>query len=376
MQAAEHNLLAQGIAWHDTWKTNHSEVPSDQASCHFEASDVPVDGGHIHQARYFAGPRPAEMEGLQRDLEPGTALVFLHGFGAGVGIWYSAMPAIRALWDGPVFVLDWFGCSLSSRPKWELRHGRGADPAEIEHFFIDPLEQWRTITGLERMVVVGHSIGGYLGACYADRFPERVEDLILVSPAGVSGKADMDLPPTTTCAHFMVDLIWNRAGFNPLMLIWYTCRWIGPWPLQKWFSSFRSASWLARELLVEYHYQSTLQGEVSGGHCLTGLLEVSGGHQGARNPLSRRLSSCSSLTFIYGSRDHLFDAGAPGLTTMKKLTGKEPAIIRVAGAGHDMMVDNPMGFAEALMAATSKQPIAKKLFGEEALQREFSAAEL
>lgn len=378
MLAAESKLLSRGIAWFDTWKTSHPEVSSDawttshpevspdEASCHFEVSDVPVDGGHIHQARYFRGPRSAEKEGLQKDLESGTALVFLHGFGSGVGIWYSAMPAIRACWNGPIFVLDWFGCSLSSRPKWELRYGQNADTAEIERFFIDPLEQWRAITGLQRMVVVGHSIGGYLGGCYADRFPEHVKDLILVSPAGITGEQDLDTPPK----NFLLDMIWNRAGINPLMLIWYASSWIGRWPLQKWFSSFISTSWLARELLVEYFYQSTLRGEVSGGHCLTGLID--GPKKCARNPLSRRLNSCPSLTFIYGSRDHLFQSGLPGLSTLETLTGKEPAVLRVAGAGHDMMLDNPVGFAEALVAAASNQHGPKKLFGEEALEREFS----
>eukprot|EP00967_Tisochrysis_lutea_P084670 scaffold118492_cov19-Tisochrysis_lutea.AAC.1 len=35
------------------------------------------------------------------------------------------------------------------------------------------------------MVLVGHSLGGYLSACYALKYPEHVEHLILVCPAGV-----------------------------------------------------------------------------------------------------------------------------------------------------------------------------------------------
>ena len=35
----------------------------------------------------------------------------------------------------------------------------------------------------ERVVLLGHSFGGYFAACYAMKYPQRVESLILASPA-------------------------------------------------------------------------------------------------------------------------------------------------------------------------------------------------
>ena len=56
---------------------------------------------------------------------------------------------------------------------------------EAESFFIDSLEEWRDKMGLEKMTLVGHSLGGYLSIAYALKYPTRVSKLILLSPAGI-----------------------------------------------------------------------------------------------------------------------------------------------------------------------------------------------
>lgn len=74
----------------------------------------------------------------------------------------------------------------SSRPKYnfskktqtELEH-----VAETEAFFVESLEKWREKNEIDSMTLLGHSLGGYLSTCYSLKYPERVEKLILVSPA-------------------------------------------------------------------------------------------------------------------------------------------------------------------------------------------------
>lgn len=39
--------------------------------------------------------------------------------------------------------------------------------------------------GIERMTLIGHSLGGYIVSAYALKYPERVDRLILLSPAGI-----------------------------------------------------------------------------------------------------------------------------------------------------------------------------------------------
>jgi cardiolipin-specific phospholipase len=79
---------------------------------------------------------------------------------------------------------------LSSRPSPHLLSSPGSAPiptrvSRAEHFFLSSLESWRIASGLDKMVLVGHSLGGYLASAYAVRYPERVSGLILVSPAGI-----------------------------------------------------------------------------------------------------------------------------------------------------------------------------------------------
>lgn len=54
---------------------------------------------------------------------------------------------------------------------------------------MESLEDWRAKVGLEKMTLFGHSLGGYFATCYALKYPERVEKLILVSPAGIPENA-------------------------------------------------------------------------------------------------------------------------------------------------------------------------------------------
>jgi cardiolipin-specific phospholipase len=65
---------------------------------------------------------------------------------------------------------------------------------EAESFFVQSLEDWRQLMGLEKMTLIGHSLGAYLGIVYALRYPTRVSKLILLSPAGVPRDPNNTVP--------------------------------------------------------------------------------------------------------------------------------------------------------------------------------------
>jgi cardiolipin-specific phospholipase len=39
---------------------------------------------------------------------------------------------------------------------------------------------------LKKVILVGHSFGGYLFGCFAEKYPEKVSRLHLISPIGIT----------------------------------------------------------------------------------------------------------------------------------------------------------------------------------------------
>jgi cardiolipin-specific phospholipase len=117
--------------------------------------------------------------------------VLLHGYGAGLGFFFRNFPAL-ARWAGmrgtSVYAVDWLGMGRSARVPFRIRAKRDDIPGrvrEAESFFVESLEEWRERVGLEKMTLIGHSLGAYFSTVYALRYPERVHKLLLLSPAGV-----------------------------------------------------------------------------------------------------------------------------------------------------------------------------------------------
>ena len=105
-------------------------------------------------------------------------LVLLHGLGASVFSWREVMAPLARL--GTVIAFDRPGFGLTSRPmpgEWKGESPYAAESqARLTVALLDKL-------GIERAILVGHSAGGTISALTALRFPERVEALVLVSPA-------------------------------------------------------------------------------------------------------------------------------------------------------------------------------------------------
>ena len=134
-------------------------------------------------------------------------LVILHGYGAGLGFFYKNFEALSRPKGWHLYALDMLGMGRSSRPAFKIHAKQREDQIrEAEDWFIDSLEEWRKKKNIDKMTLVGHSMGGYMAVCYALKYPGRLNKLILASPVGIpedpyAVKADMPEPPDSTMAN-------------------------------------------------------------------------------------------------------------------------------------------------------------------------------
>lgn len=130
--------------------------------------------------------KPAQDAAASDDEEK---VVLLHGYGAGTGFFFQNISALASRPNSRLYALDWLGMGRSSRPSFSVPSEALKDDLtrvqKAESFFVDSLEEWRKRAGIEKMKLVGHSLGGYLSVAYTLRHPTRVSQLVLVSPAGV-----------------------------------------------------------------------------------------------------------------------------------------------------------------------------------------------
>ncbi|XP_064467120.1 (Lyso)-N-acylphosphatidylethanolamine lipase-like isoform X2 [Ornithodoros turicata] len=103
-------------------------------------------------------------------------LVLLHGLGCGSALWVMNLEALSR--RRVVHCIDLLGFGRSSRP------ALGDDAWLIEQQMVNSIEMWRQKMGLERFVLVGHSLGGFLSASYSLQYPSHVAHLVLEDPWG------------------------------------------------------------------------------------------------------------------------------------------------------------------------------------------------
>jgi pimeloyl-ACP methyl ester carboxylesterase len=108
------------------------------------------------------------------DLGEGPSLVFVHGLSGSWPNWLEQLPVFAA--DHRVIAIDLPGFGHSPMPHERITI---SGYARLLDGLFDEL-------GLGAATLVGNSMGGFVSAELAIAFPERVERLVLVSPAGIS----------------------------------------------------------------------------------------------------------------------------------------------------------------------------------------------
>ncbi|KAF8559084.1 alpha/beta-hydrolase [Imleria badia] len=316
--------------------------------------------------------------------------VVLHGYGAGLGFFFRNFPTL-ATWAGNrgtnVYALDWLGMGRSARIPFRIKAKRDDIPGrvqEAESFFVDSLEEWRSKMGVEKMTLVGHSLGAYFSVVYALRYPTRVHKLILLSPAGVphnpdnltmpsreltdtgdsgsSASAPAEPASASEIRHIrdqqramkkeesrsrrLFTYLWEE-GWSPFQVVRSTVFW-GPMLVGK-YSSRRFTGLTKDETrdMHDYILNITLA-KGSGEYCISHILAP---YAYAHMPLVDRVPALKiPVTFVYGEHDWMDPVG--GLQSLEnlRLAGNENGrMFVVPNAGHHVYLDNPTATNDLLI---------------------------
>ena len=249
-----------------------------------------------------------------------TPVVVMHGFASAKATFVNVLQALSERCGRKVYAIDLLGFGRSSKPSFP------ADDTAAEALFVESVEAWRASMRLPSIAICAHSFGAYIAARYAERYPDRVETLVLFEPWGVM----MDDQPRRCW--------WSIEGLastvNPLALL----RLAGPvaLPLMRaltWrlFShTFASIGAGDEMLMYLYHSNAQCTGDA-------GFMAMLAPHFQAKRPVvdfgSRR------VVIIRGSRSWIVPA--------KGLRGVEQVMI--LGAGHQVYAEQPDTFIKEVV---------------------------
>ena len=295
-------------------------------------------------------------------------LVIVHGYMNGALYFYRNLASLANYFDSVVSV-DLLGWGLSSRPSFDRLKDDSVETAEA--FFVESLESWRESNKIEKMNLAGHSMGGYLSVAYCEKYPERVHQLLLLSPAGVP-----DDPPENIAERrgkFLTSaprkLVYNfftglwEAGYTPGSLMRTILESQGRYLVEGYVRNRLPAISDPEEqaVLAEYMYTgSILPG--SGEYGLSRLL-LPGAI--AKQPGLHRIPKLKvkKVSFLYGVKDWMDVNGGLGVQEIcreERLAGNTSApditVYQVPNAGHLLMLENSSAFNAALMVAAGRDP--------------------
>lgn len=257
-------------------------------------------------------------------------LVLVHGLGGGLGLWiknYDAMCHNR-----PIYAFDLLGFGKSGRPTFS------SDPIAVEAEWVQSIEDFRREANLDKMILLGHSLGGYLACAYALEHPDRVRHLILADPWGFGAKVP-ESERTVQIPGWVRTIASLTSFLNPLAVL----RALGPYGpafLRRIRPDFghKFASSGHNDTIFEYIYHCNVQ-PPSGEAAFTALSLPYGW---AKRPMMERIRSLRidvPVSFIYGSRSWV-DC-APGYDIQQKVRPDSYVRVEViSGAGHHVYADN------------------------------------
>lgn len=334
------------------------------------------DGNYIHELYIENTEKATEA----RPLPPVKDIVLIHGYAALLGLFLdnfndlSSVPGIR------IHAIDLLGFGFSSRPLFpKLPLDTPEQVEKVEDWFIDAIESWRKLRGIEHFTLMGHSFGGYLLNAYALKYNKPQEDdanlinkLVLISPVGVERLALSIIPkdPEDKDPKGSVDDVWKETknsrkikvvkfmwehNFSPFTVIRNggitSLKLISSWTAWR-FAHYMDSDPEKFKLMHNYIYR-VFTAPGLGEYALTRTLGLGAL---AKLPLIDRVPKSVikqdlPTLWMYGDKDWMNEkAGEAMVSRINQLANKTLAeYLLVPLAGHHLYLDNPTFFNRKVM---------------------------
>lgn len=271
---------------------------------------------------------------------PKTPIVLLHGLGAGVALWCLNLDALAS--QRPVYAVDILGFGRSSRPIFSN------EAQEAESQLVRSIEEWRREMQLEKFVLLGHSMGGFLAASYSMQHPERIKHLILADPWGFPERPVERISRVPMWVKVIAYII------EPLNPLW-PVRVAGPfgqWLIEKTrpdiVKKFAPVLNDDTAVISQYLHQCNAQ-TPSGESAFHAMMQHFGW---AKNPIIRRIDKLSPeipITLLYGSRSWVDNSS---WETLKQARSSSYMNVQaITGAGHHVYADKSEIFNKYVLEA-------------------------
>ncbi|MFB6891553.1 alpha/beta fold hydrolase [Kitasatospora sp. NPDC056327] len=230
------------------------------------------------------------------------ARLYLHGLGASSPVYYAGAVAHPLLTGRRSLLLDLLGFGISDRP---------ADFPYTLEAHADAVAAAVRAAGAERVEVIGHSLGGAVAIALAHRHPGLVGSLVLVD--AVIDPVEPSPGPGAGGLASLTEEEFLAGGRERAE------RWAGPF----WWATMRLAGPEALHRSAVHRCRATV-------------------------PALRE-----QLHGLDLPRTFLFPAADGELPGADRLREAGVVLAAVPGCGHNIMIDNPDGFAAAVAAASA-----------------------
>ena len=238
-------------------------------------------------------------------------VILLHGLGGNVANWAFTVPALAANYH--VIAVDQIGFGKSDRVMLKYRVGT----------YVDFLDKFMSELKIEKASLVGNSLGGWVAALTAMKYPNRVDKIVLADAAGLKPAA-VDLAQIYSLNYSTRDEVRQLVK-----LVFYN---------QTFFGS---------DVFIEQ--SMALRVAANDGYTINSLIESI---KRDEDFLNGRLGEIRKPTLIiWGKQDGLLKV-ADGEQFKREIAGSE--LIVFDQCGHVPMVEKAADFNKAVLAFLAK----------------------